>query len=65
MFDAKLTVSPGKAVAIAWRSVQLDPGQIPPPSALLFTVIVAPGVSAELESQMAAASATGNKMVFM
>src|SRR5437762_3866617 len=37
----KLIVSPLAAVAIACRSVQLAPGQVPPASAALFTISVA------------------------
>jgi hypothetical protein len=38
---AKLIVSPDVVVAIASRSVQLAPGQLPPESAELFTVKLA------------------------
>ncbi|PZR76213.1 MAG: hypothetical protein DLM52_06420 [Chthoniobacterales bacterium] len=38
---AKLIVSPEAAVAIACRRVQVVPGQVPPESPLLLTVIVA------------------------
>jgi hypothetical protein len=37
---AKSIVSPDPAVRIACRKVQVAPGQIPTPSALLFTVNV-------------------------
>ena len=37
--EAKSIVSPGDAVRIAWRSVQVVPAHVPPESALLFTVI--------------------------
>src|ERR1035437_785308 len=40
---SKLIVSPARAVNVAWRSVQVAPGQVPPESALLLTVIVAAG----------------------
>src|SRR5215212_9709259 len=55
---AKLIVSPETAVAIAWRRVQLAPGQVPPASAVLVTVIAA---GAEIAANKAAMMAVAEQ----
>lgn len=50
MSGAKLIVSEFDAVAMACRRVQVAPGQLPPASAALFTVIVAASADAAKSS---------------